>query len=114
MLEHAKDPHNFGKIDNPTLESDDSNPSCGDSIKMYFIIENGVVKEVKFEGTGCAVSQASASILTEYIIGKKQEKLKEFSETDFFKLLGFDLSPSRKKCALVSFNTLKKALDKLE
>lgn len=113
MLEHAKDPRNFGRIENPTLESDDANPSCGDSIKMYFVITDNLVTNVKFEGTGCAVSQASASILTEHIIGKKVNELREFSEDSFFKLLGFELSPSRRKCALVSYNTLQKALDKL-
>ncbi|MCA9381806.1 iron-sulfur cluster assembly scaffold protein [Candidatus Dojkabacteria bacterium] len=110
LLDHVKNPRNYGKLDSST-QSEDSNPACGDSVKIYLkFSDNDVLEEVSFEGTGCAVSQGAASILTEEIKGKNVTELKKMTEDDFLSIIGIELSPSRKKCAFVSFKAMKQAI----
>lgn len=114
LLDHVKSPRNYGKLED-AYESEDSNPACGDSIKVYIKLNKEMkVEEVAFEGAGCAVSQGSASILLEEIKDKNLSALKKMTEEDFFKLIGIELSPSRKRCALVSFKALKQIIEKID
>src|SRR6476469_4235245 len=110
ILEHYRRPHNFGVIDAPTATQEGSNPLCGDRITPQLGIEDGVLQRVGFTGRGCAISQASASLLTDEIKGKPLTEVESFRADDLLDLLGIDISPARLKCAMLSHETLQKAL----
>lgn len=111
ILEHYRRPHNFGVIDNPSASHEGSNPLCGDRITLQIGIRNGVVERVGFTGRGCAISQASASLLTDEIKGKPVADVAAFRADDLLDLLGIEISPARLKCAMLSLDTLQAALD---
>jgi nitrogen fixation NifU-like protein len=110
ILEHYRRPHNFGVLENPTTSYEGANPLCGDRITLMLGIRDGVVAEVGFTGRGCAISQASASLLTDEIKGKPVEEVAKLSTQDLLDLLGIEISPARLKCALLSLDTLEHAL----
>ncbi|MEM0163966.1 MAG: SUF system NifU family Fe-S cluster assembly protein [Thermoplasmata archaeon] len=112
ILEHYKNPRNFGTIEHAQVDEKGSNSSCGDEIELFLKINNNVVEDVKFYGKGCAISQASASILTELIKGKTIEELNNFKSEDLLKELGITLTPVRLKCALLSYEVLKRGIEK--
>lgn len=114
ILEHYRRPHNFGVLDAPTASYEGSNPLCGDRITMMLGIRNGVVSEVAFTGRGCAISQASASLLTDEIKGKSVSEVSALQPADLLDLLGIEISPARLKCAMLSHETLRHALDELD
>ena len=108
ILDYYRNPRNYGKIDSPDIVIRDSNPLCGDEIEIYVKFEGDQVKEVKFTGKGCAISQASASMLTEMVMGKNLEDVKKIGKDDILESLGLpSLGPARIKCALLSLKTLK-------
>jgi nitrogen fixation NifU-like protein len=111
ILEHWQHPQNFGVIKNADIDVDDTNPLCGDKIRLTVNIENGHIKIVLFAGVGCAISQASASLFTEEIKGQNLEFVKKIKVKDVLDLLGVELTPARTKCALLVYNTLKKGMD---
>jgi nitrogen fixation NifU-like protein len=110
ILEHYRQPHNFGVIDDPTASFEGSNPLCGDRITLQLGVRDGVVERVGFTGRGCAISQASASLLTDEIKGRPLTEVEAFRADDLLDLLGIEISPARLKCALLSIDTLHKAL----
>jgi len=110
ILDHYKSPRNAGKIENASVHHQEYNPLCGDEIEMFLIIKDKKVVDVKFKGHGCAISQASASMLTEEIKGKNIEELKKLTKENILELLGISLSPVRLKCALLSLDTLKNSI----
>lgn len=112
IIELYKHPLNFGEIEDADHSSDVYNASCGDRVKLYLKVVDGKIKEAKHSGTGCAISQATASLLTENLKGKKVEDVKKMQKEDILKLIKVDLSknPTRMKCALMSLEALKKAL----
>jgi nitrogen fixation NifU-like protein len=110
ILEHYRRPHNFGVIDAPTASFEGSNPLCGDRITLQIGVDGGVVERVGFTGRGCAISQASASLLTDEIKGKPIAEVEAFRADDLLDLLGIEISPARLKCAMLSHETLQKAL----
>ncbi len=110
ILEHYRRPHNFGVLDNPTATYEGNNPLCGDRITMMLGIRDGVVAEVGFTGRGCAISQASASLLTDEIKGKTVDEVAKVNTQDLLDLLGIEISPARLKCALLSLDTLQRAI----
>ncbi|HEY5487072.1 MAG TPA: SUF system NifU family Fe-S cluster assembly protein [Candidatus Limnocylindrales bacterium] len=110
ILEHYRRPHNFGVLEAPTASYEGSNPLCGDRITMMLGIHDGVVSEVAFTGRGCAISQASASLLTDEIKGKTVAEVERMTPDDLLDLLGIDISPARLKCALLSLDTVAHAL----
>jgi nitrogen fixation NifU-like protein len=110
ILEHYRRPHNFGVLDAPTASYEGSNPLCGDRITMMLGIHDGIVSEVAFTGRGCAISQASASLLTDEIKGKTVAAVEAMTPDDLLDLLGIDISPARLKCALLSLDTVAHAL----
>ena len=110
ILEHYRRPHNFGVIEEPTATYEGSNPLCGDRITLMLGIRDGVVAEVGFTGRGCAISQASASLLTDEIKGKQVDTAAAMKSSDVLDLLGIEISPARLKCALLSLDTLEHAL----
>jgi nitrogen fixation NifU-like protein len=108
ILDYYRNPRNFGKIDTPDITIRDSNPLCGDEIEIHVKFDGGKVKDVKFTGKGCAISQASASMLTEMVMGKSLEDVKKVGKEDILESLGLpNLGPARIKCALLSLKTLK-------
>jgi nitrogen fixation NifU-like protein len=110
ILEHYRRPHNFGVLEDPTSKYEGANPLCGDRITMMLGIRDGVVAEVAFTGRGCAISQASASLLTDEIKGKSVEEVAKLTSADVLDLIGIEISPARLKCALLSLDTLEHAL----
>ena len=111
ILEHYRNPHNFGTLDEPTLVKEGSNPLCGDRITLMLEInDDGTVKDVAFTGRGCAISQASASMLTDEIRGKTLTEVATTGRQDVLDNLGIEISPARMKCAMLSLETLKSAV----
>ena len=109
ILDYYRNPRNFGKLDKYDITAHDSNPLCGDEIDMQIKVGDGQkIEEIRFSGKGCAISQASASMLTELAKGKPLNWVKDVSKEDVFKMLGNpDLGPSRVKCALLGMKVLK-------
>ena len=108
ILDHYKNPRNYGTLEHPDFTYEDDNPLCGDRIRIDVKLdEEGRVAAVRFSGQGCAISQASASMLTEEIMGKTLEELRRFDKDALLEMLGIQLSPVRLKCALLSLKVLK-------
>jgi nitrogen fixation NifU-like protein len=111
ILEHYRNPHNFGTLDEPTLVKEGSNPLCGDRITLMLAISNdGTVEDVTFTGRGCAISQASASMLTDRMVGEKLTDLASTTREDIMEMLGVEVSYARIKCATLSLGLLRQAL----
>jgi nitrogen fixation NifU-like protein len=111
IIDHNKNPRNFGVIESPDGQAQRNNPLCGDQIGITFKLDKKkTVKDVKFSGAGCSISRAAASILTEKVRGKTIEELKKYSDNDFMKDLVAPIAPARRKCALLALETLRQAL----
>jgi nitrogen fixation NifU-like protein len=110
ILDHFKNPKNFGLLNTPTSTVKVANPLCGDEIEMGVVIEEKKIKEIKFRGVGCAISKAAASMLTEYVKGKMKDKLQKLDREFMIKLLGVELGPNRIKCALLPLEALQKLI----
>jgi len=107
ILDHYKYPNHRGKIDGG-VEADEVNMSCGDSMRIMAKIDKGIITDAKFDGGGCAISMAAADMLLDMVIGKKIAEVKKMSGTEIEKMMGVELTPSRKKCAYLSLEVLKK------
>ncbi|HLW38602.1 MAG TPA: SUF system NifU family Fe-S cluster assembly protein [Candidatus Eremiobacteraceae bacterium] len=110
ILDHYRNPRNAGTLEAPDATFEDTNPLCGDKIRMDVKLHDGVVSEVKFRGRGCAISQASASLLTEEVKGKTLAEVNRLGKEDVLANLGINISPARLKCALLGLKVLKQAL----
>ncbi len=107
IIDHYQNPRNYGALEHPDISYEDSNPVCGDEIRMDLKIQDGRVIDARFQGHGCSISQASASMLTEEIIGKSLEDVKQIDKQYLLDMLGIPLGPVRLKCALLSLKVLK-------
>ncbi|HEY6041424.1 MAG TPA: SUF system NifU family Fe-S cluster assembly protein [Anaerolineae bacterium] len=107
ILDHYQHPHNRGLLPDPDITYEDSNPLCGDKIRIDLKVRDGIVEDVRFSGKGCAISQASASMLTDEIKGKSLADVKKIGKEQILEMLGIPLGPSRIKCALLSLKVLK-------
>lgn len=114
ILDHYKHPRHKGHLDAPDIHYHDHNPFCGDEITVELKIEDGVVVDAAFDGRGCAISQASASMMMEEIIGMTAEDLKLWTKEEVLDLLGIEIGPVRLKCALLPLKALKAGLWGLE
>lgn len=124
-MEHYQSPHNFGKMEGADGHSRQTNPLCGDDIEMFIkfspsassgqkSLSGRVINDISFFGRGCAICMAGASMLTDYVLGKSREQLTKFSEKDMLKMLGIEVSETRKKCALLSLAVLKDCIYGIE
>ena len=124
ILEHYREPLNYGKLLSCTVSSKQTNPFCGDEIEIYVKFDKNslgvlanppprwtwAIQEIAFTGKGCAISIAGASMLTEYAKGKTKKELTKFSQEDMLRLLGIEVSETRKKCALLGWSILQDCL----
>jgi nitrogen fixation NifU-like protein len=104
ILDHYKNPRNYGEIEDPTFTHIGENPMCGDEIRMDVVLDEGeeTIEQVAFQGDGCAISQASASMLSQELAGMAVEDLKSMDRDDITEMLGVDISPMRVKCAVLA------------
>lgn len=115
IMEIYQNPLNAGKIKDATMKAQGYNPLCGDKIELFLKVdEKGKITDIKYEGMGCAISQVSASLVTEHLKGKTIEQAKKMKKEDVLKLIKIDLSknPSRMKCALLILDVLEKTVVK--
>ncbi len=104
ILDHYKNPRNYGEIEEPTFTHVGENPMCGDEIRMDVVLDDDeeTIERVAFRGDGCAISQASASMLSEKLAGMTVEELDAMDRDDVTEMLGVDISPMRVKCAVLA------------
>lgn len=115
ILDRYKNPQKRGTLDPHDYSYEDDNPLCGDRIRIDLRVDSqGKVTEAAFSGTGCAISQASADLLTESIVGKSLDEIKKLGKDDILGMLGIELGPVRLKCALLSLKVLKAGVYGLE
>ena len=107
ILDHYQHPHNQGTLEHPDISFQDTNPLCGDKVRIDLKINAGIVDDVRFTGKGCAISQASASMLTDEIKGKTLDELRHLDKQNILDLIGIPIGASRIKCALLPLKVLK-------
>ena len=109
ILEHYTHPHNYGTLDNPDITHEEDNPLCGDRIRFDIELDQDgqTIKDVRFSAVGCAISKASASMLTDLLIGQTLDEVKAMTKDDVVDELGIDLGPVRLKCALLPLKVVK-------
>ncbi len=112
VMDHFRNPHNRGRIANPDFSSDDTNPSCGDNVVFDGRVDAaaGTLTELFFEGKGCALSMATASLLTQACVGKKLQEILTLDKKYIVELLGLELGPNRLKCALLPLKVLQQGI----
>lgn len=110
ILDHYRNPHNHGHLEHPDITAEATNPLCGDHIEIELQVEGDQVKAVTFSGQGCAISQASASMLTDRIEGAHLDDLRHLTPNDVLEMLGVEIGPARQRCALLSLRVLHKGI----
>ena len=110
ILDHYRNPRNYGKLENPNAHAEDSNPLCGDQLAIDLQVDGDQVTAVRFQGRGCAISQAAASMLSEMIEGKPVGEVVQLGKDDVLDALGIPISPGRIKCAFLSLRVLHRSL----
>lgn len=114
IMDHYENPRNYGKMDAPDVQQTGGNPGCGDDITVYLSIQSDRVADIKFEISGCIVSQASTSLISELVKGKKTEEVKSIGLDDMKQLLSKDIAIRRPQCISLGINTIKMAITKYE
>jgi len=112
ILEHWRNPRNKGRLKKPDIDVVEANPLCGDVVRLQLSVKEGTVKDVRFDGRGCAISQAAASLLTEMIQGKTVSELKGMEDDELLSALG-GVIKTRLSCALLPLRALRKGLSSL-
>ena len=107
LLDHYENPSNYGTLSDPDISHEEDNPLCGDRIRIDLVVEDDTIKEVRFSGHGCTISQAAASMLTEKIEGKTLTEIKQLTKDNILDMIGIPLGPVRLKCALLALKVLK-------
>lgn len=114
ILDHAKYPRNEGLLPNATVSCEEINPLCGDKLRFDLLIEEGAIKDIRFHGRGCAISQAAASMLTERVKGATLADARTISKEEVLDMLGIPIGYTRLKCALLGLKALKVAVYSLD
>ena len=109
ILDHYRNPRNFGHLDAPDAFAEDLNPLCGDQIRVELKLQDGKVEDVRFSGKGCAISQAATSMLLEEVKGKTLEEVARIPAESVIENVGIGISPMRRKCATLGLKVLKSA-----
>ena len=109
ILDHYRNPRNFGHLDRADAAAEDLNPLCGDQIRIELKLADGIVEDVRFSGKGCAISQAATSMLTESVRGKRLEDVARIPAEQVVESVGIGISPARMKCATLGLKVLKSA-----
>lgn len=109
ILEHYTHPHNYGTLEHPDISHEENNPLCGDRIRFDIQLDGDgqTIKDVRFSSVGCAISKASASMLSDLLIGRTLDEIKDLTNDDVVDELGIDLGPVRLKCALLPLKVVK-------
>jgi nitrogen fixation NifU-like protein len=107
ILEHSQHPKNRGTLEPADYSYEDTNPLCGDEVRVDVRVNDNRISEIKFSGRGCVVSQASTSILTEMVEGKTLDEVKAITKDELLDEIGIPVSPARMKCALLGLKVLK-------
>lgn len=111
IIDHYKHPRNFRPLSDADAHGKEDNAVCGDSVEYFLAFDaSGKTREVTWQGQGCALSQAAASLLSEQLVGKTREELAQVSDGDILKIVGEQLNPSRKKCATLCILALQNTL----
>ena len=111
ILDHYKNPRNFGSLAHPDAKIEEGNVTCGDRISMEInVSKKHIIEDIRFSGDGCAISQASASMLTEKVKGMSLTHVMQMTVSDIYTMLGMTLTPSRTKCATLPLEVLHKAV----
>ncbi|MBI4163338.1 MAG: SUF system NifU family Fe-S cluster assembly protein [Candidatus Aenigmarchaeota archaeon] len=111
IMDHFNSPRNSGEVKDPDIKHKEFNPFCGDQIELTVKLRNGKeIQEIKFQGKGCSISQASASMLTEIVKNKNIEEVKKLTKEDILDLLNIPIGPVRMKCALLALDTLQNGI----
>ncbi len=113
ILDHYKNPRNAGHLEAPTATAEGVNPLCGDELSIELQVDDGVVTDVRYNGRGCAISQAAASMLSDTIKGRRVDELAGVGKDDVLEELGIPLTPIRLKCAMLSVGVLKVAMNQV-
>jgi nitrogen fixation NifU-like protein len=106
ILDHYKNPRNYGELEDPTYSHVGENPMCGDEIAVDVKLDGERIERIAFRGEGCAISQAAASMLSEHLVGESIVELDEMDRDDVIDLLGVEISPMRVKCAVLAEKVL--------
>ncbi len=108
IMDHYENPRNFGPLESPTVTLRGGNPNCGDTLNIYIRTSDAdVIEDISFDGQGCTISQAAASLLTEFIKGKTVDRLREIDSDHLREFLGKDIMITRPKCSRLALETLK-------
>jgi nitrogen fixation NifU-like protein len=110
ILEHYKQPRNFGELPERDLEFHDKNPLCGDEMEVQIVVEDGKIADLKWHGQGCAISQAAASIASEELIGMPLDEAAALNADWMLDHMGIEISATRRKCALLNLKVLRGAV----
>ncbi|HLY01203.1 MAG TPA: SUF system NifU family Fe-S cluster assembly protein [Candidatus Cybelea sp.] len=109
ILDHYRSPRNFGTLEQPDASAEDVNPLCGDQIRVELKLDDGKISDVRFSGKGCAISQASTSMLLESVKGMKLADVAKLPKDAVLENVGIGISPTRMKCAMLGLRVLKSA-----
>jgi nitrogen fixation NifU-like protein len=114
ILDHYKNPRGYGVIEDPDAQAEGQNPLCGDEVKisLRFAGDGETIEDIRFEGRGCAISQAATSMLTELVVGRSAEEVARMPKEELLDEIGIPLTPVRLKCAILGLGVLKVALHK--
>jgi nitrogen fixation NifU-like protein len=113
ILDHSRNPRHFGTLEEPSVRVEVKNPTCGDQLSLDLAVRDDRIEAIAFTGAGCAISLASASLLSEHVSGMETVRARALTPEDVLALLGVPLSPARLKCGILSLEALKKALSNL-
>mgnify|MGYP000449784377 CR=1 FL=1 len=110
IIDHFKNPENYGVLEDAEIVRAEYNPLCGDKITVYMKFDKEILAEILFEGSGCAISQAAMSMLSEEIKGKSKPEILSITKDDIVEMLGIDIGPTRLKCALLGWQAVRNAI----